>query len=204
MSSQPRRQPGLPERDCVNCGTAFQPYRSYYYTCSRRCRDAANRAGLIPRETRDVTFTCAKCGEESTRTVSRLGARPTYCVECKPLATAESIARKNSARRVDEAADPAALRRRNRTQNLRRYGLTVERYEAMLEAQGGVCAICKQPPDPNGVRAASRLHVDHDHLTDQVRALLCLRCNQGVGSFRDDPTLMHAAAVYVWKWRGVT
>jgi hypothetical protein len=58
----------------------------------------------------------------------------------------------------------------------------------MLEAQGGVCAIC---------RAAPAAHVDHDHATGEVRALLCFNCNGGLGQFRDDPFLLHVAAFYV-------
>jgi hypothetical protein len=58
----------------------------------------------------------------------------------------------------------------------------------MLEAQGGVCAICK---------AAPAAHVDHDHETGAVRALLCFHCNGGPGQFRDDPFLLHVAAFYV-------
>lgn len=64
----------------------------------------------------------------------------------------------------------------------RRYGITVEQYEAKLAEQGGVCAICKKPPKKN------RLHVDHDHSCDQghdpkkacekcFRGLLCITCN---------------------------
>jgi hypothetical protein len=58
----------------------------------------------------------------------------------------------------------------------------------MLAAQGGVCAIC---------RAAPAQHVDHDHETGAVRALLCFNCNGGLGQFKDNPTLLHAAAYYV-------
>jgi hypothetical protein len=52
-----------------------------------------------------------------------------------------------------------------------RYGITIEEYETMLEAQGGVCAVCGSPPK------RKRLHVDHDHETGDVRALLCAPCN---------------------------
>lgn len=67
----------------------------------------------------------------------------------------------------------------------------------MYEAQGGVCAICRKPADPYGVRAASRLHVDHDHLTGAVRALLCNNCNRGIGYLADSPELLRAAADYI-------
>ena len=77
----------------------------------------------------------------------------------------------------------------SRTYHLtRRYGITAAEADAMLEAQGGVCAIC---------RAAPAAHVDHDHATGAVRALLCFNCNGGLGQFKDDPTLLHAAAYYV-------
>jgi len=58
----------------------------------------------------------------------------------------------------------------------------------MLAEQGGVCAICK---------AAPAAHVDHDHATGRVRALLCFNCNGGLGQFKDNPVALHAAAYYV-------
>jgi hypothetical protein len=70
----------------------------------------------------------------------------------------------------------------------RRYGLTAAEADAMLEEQDGLCAICK---------AAPAAHVDHDHATGRVRALLCFNCNGGLGQFKDDPVALHAAAYYV-------
>jgi hypothetical protein len=58
----------------------------------------------------------------------------------------------------------------------------------MLTAQGGLCAICQLHP---------AVHVDHDHDTGAVRALLCFTCNGGLGHFKDDPNLLHVAAFYV-------
>lgn len=80
---------------------------------------------------------------------------------------------------------------------LRVYGITVEQYDAMLAEQGGVCALCGKPPAMNGGPSGNRLHVDHDHETGRVRALLCSTCNISLGGFRDDPVLLRKAADYL-------
>ncbi len=73
----------------------------------------------------------------------------------------------------------------------RKYGLTEERYQEMLEAQGGVCAICQKPPK------TIRLSVDHDHRTGRVRGLLCYCCNYGLGWFSDKPERVKRLVAYV-------
>lgn len=85
----------------------------------------------------------------------------------------------------------------NLAASLRKYSLTVGEYEAMLAEQDGKCHLCGEAPDPDGIKAASRLHVDHDHVTGKVRRLLCNRCNMGLGYLRDNPKLMRLAADYV-------
>ena len=80
-------------------------------------------------------------------------------------------------------------------QDLRVYGLTVEAYEALLAAQGGVCAICRRPPAADGRQ--KRLHVDHDHATDAVRGLLCSNCNTALGLLDDDVDRIAAAIFYL-------
>ena len=58
----------------------------------------------------------------------------------------------------------------------RKYGLSIDDYDALVEKQNGLCAICGQPPTPTS-RGASLLVVDHDHETGRVRGLLCNLCN---------------------------
>jgi len=72
---------------------------------------------------------------------------------------------------------------RERARNLAQFGLTIEDYDAMHEAQGGVCAICKQPETSSRNGKVYRLAVDHDHNTGEVRGLLCFKCNSAMGSF---------------------
>jgi hypothetical protein len=113
----------------------------------------------------------------------------------------KQLAEQNRKRRLADAANPVAVRAENNRSNLRRYGLTPEMFETKLAAQAGVCVICGNPPKPDGIRAASRLHVDHDHVTGVVRDLICNNCNRGLGYFRDDPALMRVAAEYIERHR---
>lgn len=86
----------------------------------------------------------------------------------------------------------ACVERRETDRKLRaRYGITLEQYEALSDAQGGVCAVCRQPP---GDKA---LAVDHDHRTGLVRGLLCIFDNHRLLGVTDDPDRLAAAAAYL-------
>lgn len=85
-----------------------------------------------------------------------------------------------------------------RRRKLAGYGLTEAEYQAMLAAQGGLCAICRTPEAVKGKPEAS-FRVDHCHTTGAVRGLLCAHCNSGLGQFRDDPTLLRKAAAYLTR-----
>jgi hypothetical protein len=61
------------------------------------------------------------------------------------------------------------------------YGITIEYYDDILKAQGGVCAICGTDV-PGGT---GRFHVDHDHKTGKIRGLLCSNCNAMLGYSKD-------------------
>lgn len=68
------------------------------------------------------------------------------------------------------------------------YGLSIEKWDALLAEQGGGCAICHR---------TDKLHVDHDHDTREVRGILCGGCNRALGCMDDDPERMLAAARYL-------
>jgi hypothetical protein len=78
-----------------------------------------------------------------------------------------------------------------------RFGLTESEYEALMEVQGGKCAICYG--NPNG--RWSTLSVDHDHQTKRVRGLLCTRCNRAIGLLHDNAVIAGRLAAYLKKWR---
>jgi hypothetical protein len=97
--------------------------------------------------------------------------------------------RVNKTRRIYRAANRDRMREGHLK---RRFGLTLESYAELLEAQGVGCAICGRQ-----ARAGSSLHVDHDHETGEVRGLLCFSCNASIGKMADDPERLVRAADYL-------
>ena len=78
----------------------------------------------------------------------------------------------------------------------RRYGIGAAEVTEMMRAQGWLCPICLRALD-------ARSHVDHDHETGKVRAVLCFNCNGGLGQFKDTAASLRRAAAYlegdVWQ-----
>lgn len=51
----------------------------------------------------------------------------------------------------------------------------------MFAGQDGVCAVCHKPESRKGFR----LSIDHDHITEKIRGLLCYRCNTCLGWYEN-------------------
>lgn len=171
--------------------------------------------------------TCNACGVEKdlvTEFYSRKAGASRYyfseCKECTKARTRQSNARYRDRVEISlpETHTCSWCRRSlpnsdfslNRTKALgiqnickecfraRRYGITRNDLERLLDEQGGVCAICAEP--------CSRIEVlciDHDHETGAVRGLLCTGCNLGLGGFGDDPDRLVAAAAYLLRSENV-
>jgi hypothetical protein len=72
-----------------------------------------------------------------------------------------------------------------------RYKVPAAQLAAIREAQSGLCAICGRVPGGRG------LHVDHNHSTGAVRALLCGNCNLLIGHAGECPDILRRAAAYL-------
>lgn len=145
-------------------------------------------------------YPCIDCGVE-VRSANGVARR------CRPCAkAAEKI-------RLASPESKERLRRWNKANALRMrvadHGLTIEQFQAMYEAQGGRCAICRRP---EGITRHTRLAIDHwhghgcettvgkhtRHCGECVRGLLCGRCNTGIiGQANDDPQLLRRAIAYL-------
>ena len=81
----------------------------------------------------------------------------------------------------------------------RLYGLTEAEYDAQSEFQNDRCAVCgeQNPLRSDGTRL--RLAVDHDHISNETRELLCDRCNKVLGFVRDSRKLLLQLAEYLQR-----
>lgn len=81
----------------------------------------------------------------------------------------------------------------NRVKRLRRYGISVDQYDALLLAQGGCCSCCGAA----GSSEARQLSVDHDHETGAIRGIICHSCNVGIGHLGDNADGVRRALRYL-------
>jgi hypothetical protein len=107
-------------------------------------------------------------------------------------------ARQREKKRVEKIKKetPEKLKRDTRDSRLKHlYGISLEEYNAMLEEQQYVCKICRRPNSRN-----HPLSVDHCHRTGKVRALLCVKCNVGLGSLDDSIERLEEALLYLREY----
>ena len=132
--------------------------------------------------------TCKDCGEEKSldEFYNSLGGKEGKSSYCKPC----DSARKTAWRKANPEKEAEKYRRSHLK---RKYGLTVEQWDEMFEAQDGCCAACGTS-EPGG--RYDTFHVDHCHDSGEVRGLLCYACNVALGQLNEDPERIRALADY--------
>ena len=160
-------------KQCKVCGL-IKPYEDFY-----RC------AGMKDGYRSD----CRSCNLEAKH--RRYVENPAPAIARAKRWQQENSERVNAKQRARRATPEAKLRARAE-HLMRKFDMTIEQYDARLEAQGGGCCICSRPP-----REDISLHVDHDHSTGKVRGILCFRCNNALADFGEDPAILRKAMAYL-------
>jgi len=139
--------------------------------------------------------TCPNCKEEKPIgdywVRSRDGKPASRCKACSVLLNREW--RKKNPDYEKERYRKSKKQTRER-HLVRKYGVTLDDYNKMLEVQGGKCAICGRTED---TQHNDVLHVDHCHKTGAVRGLLCRGCNHVLGHMKDDVENLRRAIDYL-------
>ena len=88
----------------------------------------------------------------------------------------------------------------NNCRNLGRWIMRRVKYEygQLLEKQNHKCAIC------DVANTQSRLSIDHNHKTQEIRGLLCHDCNSGIASFEENRQYLMRAIIYLIGDRNAT
>lgn len=116
---------------------------------------------------------CSRCKEQKPRSdfnsdKTRDDGLFPYCRKCKA----------ESARNYKKLLSPEKRKAIRKSKSLRdKYDLSVAEYKQLLKLHSNQCAVCGSTSD---------LCVDHDHETNQVRGILCDKCNKALGFARDD------------------
>lgn len=139
---------------------------------------------------------CRKCGE--TKPVadfygkSRISDYPAssagFSSQCR------ACVRERTANRRQRLGDEYKINFRD-WEYKKKYGIGISDYNKMFELQGGCCGICGK----HQTQFKRALAVDHSHLSGAVRSLLCVNCNLGIGSFRENIDVLRTAIEYLIK-----
>jgi len=75
------------------------------------------------------------------------------------------------------------------------YNITESELALMYESQNGKCKICGEPKEFISKRKG--LVVDHNHITGEIRGLLCYSCNTFIGNAQDNVDVLKSAIIYL-------
>jgi hypothetical protein len=193
---------------CVKCSRQFEHAVRFRQFCDP-CRRLRNNETARERRRRaklghSATYTCRSCKAEFQLPPG--GRWRLYCDQCRYRTDIQSKrdrwAAQSSERRCPRCEGPierdrrrqfcaACVRAKADVSRKYRYNLTPDEFDAMLQRQRNVCAVCGRDGGPRG------LVVDHCHRSGQVRGLLCNGCNTGLGHFGEDPQRLIGALAYL-------
>lgn len=173
-------------RTCISCKKEkvleeFRKVNDRKSGRSRTCKECHNiYCRLLNNETRkkkvisdDGFKTCKFCDKSKDMTnfhknpITKDG-RTNYCRECSTVLAFQRRIKKD-------------------------YGMTIEDYNDFFEIQDGRCAICNKHQS----ELDKRLYIDHNHVTGEVRGLLCANCNTLLGMAQDRINILEAAINYI-------
>jgi hypothetical protein len=77
------------------------------------------------------------------------------------------------------------------------YGISLQEFNTLLKEQNYCCAICGKHQET----VKKSFHIDHCHITNEVRGILCNKCNMGLGLFQENNALLNNAINYLDKYK---
>lgn len=134
---------------------------------------------------------CGICGSEKRIMLLKSGKEKLICNKCRKEKA--SLWQKENKEKVNEKNRKWVKnnyeKKYSNSKNsklLKEYGITLEEYNKMSEAQNHRCKICNKEETKKMSDTKWKLSVDHCHKTGKIRGLLCAKCNVGLAKFEED------------------
>lgn len=148
---------------------------------------------------------CSKCKEEKPlksfyKRRDRVNGYKSQCISCSNKES-KNYYNNNRKKRIEyrrryQKLNPKKVKD---TQIKYKYGITIEKFDQMYQKQGGVCKICgmEETAIHNKTKKIRALCIDHNHVSGEIRGLLCSECNRMLGRARDNPLILIKGAKYL-------
>jgi Autographiviridae endonuclease VII len=89
---------------------------------------------------------------------------------------------------------PGHIEAQNKDSQLKtKYKINLQIYNDMFAIQKGLCLGCYR----HSSEFNQSLAVDHNHITGEIRGLLCINCNRTLGYGKDNPAILRRLADYL-------
>lgn len=141
------------------------------------------------------TKSCPKCKKTKgvdcfyKRSESNRGEYRSYCIKCE-----RKYYNKYAKSEKGKRARKSAVTKQQWGMSLEAYNLI---YFGLLKKQNNKCAICGIKHD--GIK---RFALDHDHINNKYRGVLCVSCNTGLGQFKESIEILNKVIQYIGEYNG--
>lgn len=138
---------------------------------------------------------CSTCGQwkEEDYFYKNNQLKRGYNYECKDCGKKQRL---NNTKRANTYAKEYYIENIDKVNNgrlLRKFGITLKEYRDLFNGQNGCCAICGRHQS----ELIKAMAVDHNHITKEIRGLLCSQCNIFLGYCKDNIVCFENAIDYL-------
>ena len=157
---------------------------------------------------------CSKCNKkkdilEFSKDSSKKSGFRTICKEC-----AAKTSKANYHKHIDRRREYAREYYRNHREKCIEYnkksakkrvaarrGLTPEQRELFIEEKGSCCEVCGMPREYSLTYLKNDLCIDHCHIENINKGVLCTSCNLAAGNLKDSSELAYKLYKYLFRTR---
>lgn len=184
-----RRHEAFDLSDAIRTEVYLSPSGNKQKVFIFNCKDCGSEFGKTAYYAKNCTGFCKACAPKHTHTKAPDTRESKECNVCHKVRPMNDFRLKGNHRKNTCI----------HCENIKStFGINANDYDKMLKKQNGVCGICKKEEKERHQNGKLRkLAIDHCHSTGKIRGLLCTKCNQGLGNFKDNESYLEQAIKYL-------